>query len=158
MQLDELLDSVISKEVYRAVKVGYRLRYEPSELPAELNEKIETDKAFLKRYKQKLSELLRELGHENLEVVNIDPAHHILEVRVIAYYAGCRQFPEIHLKTLLLYYDQEGVDIRDPAVFDEIVEKSRQDLGQKSRKTKEERLDRFAKLFKDAIEAAAPKN
>jgi hypothetical protein len=158
MQLDELLDSVISKEVYKAVKIGYRLRYEPSQLPPELVEKIETDKEFLKRYKQKLSELLQELGHENLEVVNIDPAHHILEVRFIAYYAGCRQFPEIHLKTLLLYYDREGIDIRDPAVFDEIVKKSRRDLGEKSRKEKEERLDRFAKLFKDAIAEASRRN
>jgi hypothetical protein len=158
MQLDELLDSVISKEVYKAVKIGYRLRYEPSQLPAELIEKIETDKEFLKRYQQKLSELLQELGHENLEVVNIDPAHHILEVRFIAYYAGCRQFPEIHLKTLLLYYDREGVDIRDQAVFDEIVEKSRRDLGEKSREEKEERLDRFAKLFKDALAEASRKN
>jgi hypothetical protein len=158
MQLDELLDSVISKEVYKAVKIGYRLRYEPSQLPPELVEKIETDKEFLKRYKQKLSELLQELGHENLEVVNIDPAHHILEVRFIAYYAGCRQFPEIHLKTLLLYYDREGIDIRDPAVFDEIVKKSRRDLGEKSWNEKEERLDRFAKLFKDAIAEASRRN
>ena len=158
MQLDELLDSVISKEVYKAVKIGYKLRYEPSQLPAELIEKLETDTRFLKRYKQKLSELLRELGHENIEVVNIDPAHHTLEVRFIAYYAGCRQFPEIHLKTLLLYYDREGIDIRDPAVFDEIVEKSRRDLGEKSREEKEERLDRFAKLFKDAIAEASRRN
>ena len=158
MQLDELLDSVISKEVYKAVKIGYRLRYEPSQLPAELIEKIETDKEFLKRYKQKLSELLKELGHEHLEVVNIDPVHHILEVRFIAYYAGCRQFPEIHLKTLLLYYEREGVDIRDQAVFDEIVEKSRQDLGEKCREEKEERLDRFAKLFREAIGEAYRRN
>jgi len=158
MQLDELLDSVISKEVYKAVKIGYKLRYEPSQLPAELIEKLETDTRFLKRYKQKLSELLQELGHENIEVVNIDPAHHTLEVRFIAYYAGCRQFPEIHLKTLLLYYDREGIDIRDPAVFDEIVEKSRRDLGEKSREEKEERLDRFAKLFKDAIAEASRRN
>ncbi len=158
MQLDELLDSVISKEVYKAVKIGYKLRYEPSQLPAELIEKLETDTRFLKRYQQKLSELLRELGHENIEVVNIDPAHHTLEVRFIAYYAGCRQFPEIHLKTLLLYYDREGIDIRDPAVFDEIVEKSRRDLGEKSREEKEERLDRFAKLFKDAIAEASRRN
>jgi len=44
MQLDELLDSVISKEVYKAVKIGYKLRYEPPQLPAELIEKLETDR------------------------------------------------------------------------------------------------------------------
>ncbi|MGC9444356.1 MAG: hypothetical protein ACP5E9_05440 [Candidatus Methanospirareceae archaeon] len=158
MQLNELLDSVIAREVYTAVKIDYRLRYEPSQLPKELIEKIETDKEFLKRYQQKLCELLQELGHEDLEVVNIDPVHHVLEVRFIGYYAGCRQFPEIHLKTLLLYYDREGVDICDQAVFDEIVEKSRQDLGEKSREEKEERLERFAKLFKDAIAAAYRRN
>jgi hypothetical protein len=152
MALNELLDRVIDKEVYTAVKMDYNLRYHPSELPQDLVEKLETDKKFVKRYKEKLGELLQELGHEDLEVINIDPAAHILEVRYTAYYEGCREYPEIHLKTLLIYYEEMGVDIYDPAVFDEIVEKARNDLGKKNREEKEERLDRFATLFKAALE------
>lgn len=45
-----------------------------------------------------------------------------------------------------------GVDIRDPDVFDKIVEKAKRDLGEKRRKEKEERLNHFATLFKRAIE------
>jgi hypothetical protein len=151
MDLDEFLDKIIAKEVYTAVKMDYNLRYHPSELPQDLVEKLETDKKFLKRYQEKISELLQELGHEDLEVINIDPVLHILEVRYTAYYVGCREYPEIHLKTLLIYYEEMGVDIYDPAVFDEIVEKARNDLGETDRKKKEERLDRFATLFKEAL-------
>jgi hypothetical protein len=151
MELDDFLDKIIAKEVYTAVKMDYSLRYQPSELPQDLVEKLETDKKFLKRYQEKISELLQELGHEDLEVINIDPAAHTLEVRYTAYYVGCREHPEIHLKTLLIYYEEMDADIYDPAVFDEIVEKARNDLGETDRKKKEARLDRFATLFKEAL-------
>ena len=152
MQLNELLDEVIFKEVYEEVKVECKLHYRPSELPKEIVEKIKTDKEFRQRYKEKLSEVLQKLGHENLEVINIDPSSNCLEVRYTAYYMGCRQFPEIHLKTLLVYYDAMGVDIRDPEVFDKIVVEARRDLGEKRRKEKEERLNHFSTLFKMAID------
>ena len=156
MQLNELLDEVIFKEVYEEVKVDCKLHYRPCELPKEIVEKIKTDKEFRKRYKEKLREVLQKLGHENLEVINIDPSSNCLEVRYTAYYLGCRQFPEIHLKTLLVfYYDEMGVDIRDPAVFDKIIEKAKRDFGEKNKKEKEERLNHFAMLFKRAIEQAS---
>ncbi|MDI6885472.1 MAG: hypothetical protein QMD22_03825 [archaeon] len=152
MQLNEILDAVIFKEVYEEVKVECKLHYHPSELPKEIVEKIKTDKKFRQRYKEKLSILLQKLGHKNLEVISINPSSNSLEVRYTAYYLGCRQFPEIHLKTLLVFYDEMGVDIRDPDVFDKIVEKAKRDLGEKRRKEKEERLNHFATLFKRAIE------
>lgn len=152
MQLNELFDAVIFKEVYEEVKVECKLHYHPSELPKEIAEKIKSDKAFRQRYKEILSILLQELGHENLEIINIDPSSNSLEVRYTAYYMGSRQFPEIHLKTLLVFYDEMGVDIRDPDVFDKIVEKARRDLGEKNKKEKEERLYHFATLFKRAID------
>ena len=37
-------------------------------------------------------------------------------------------------KSLLIPYEGMGKDIRDPDVFDEIVEKARQDLGEKNKK------------------------
>jgi hypothetical protein len=152
MALNELLDKVIAEEVYQAVKVGYNLRYHPSQLPQELVEQLETDEQFLKRYKEQLAELLQELGHEDLEVINIDPVAHSLEIRYTAYYIGCREYPEIHLKTLLVFHEEIGVNIYDPAVFDEIVEKARRDLSAKNMEAKEARLDRFATLFKEALE------
>jgi hypothetical protein len=155
MQLNELLDGVIFEEVYEEVKVECKLHYRPSELPKEIVEKIKTDKEFRKRYKEILSEVLQKLGHENLEVITIDPSSNCLEVRYTAYYLGCRQFPEVHLKTLLVFYDEMGVDIRDPDVFDKIVEKARRDLGEKNKKDKEERLNHFATLFKRAIDQAS---
>ncbi len=39
-------------------------------------------------------------------------------------------------KTLLIFYEGMGKDICDPDVFDEIVEKARQDLGEKRNKRK----------------------
>ncbi|MBE0516390.1 MAG: hypothetical protein IBX41_03210 [Methanophagales archaeon] len=152
MHLTELLDAVIFKEVYEEVKVERKLHYHPSELPEEIAEKIKSDKEFRQRYKEILSILLQKLGHENLEVLTIDPSSNSLEVRYTAYYLGCRQFPEIHLKTLLVFSDAIGVDIRDPDVFDTIVEKARRDLGEKNKKEKEERLNHFAPLFKRAID------
>jgi len=154
MTLNELLDAVIFKEVYTAVKEVRKLRYQPSELPAAIIERLATDSEFRQRYQAKLNTLLKRLGHKHLELLAIDPASHSLTVRYTAYYTGSRQFPEIHLKTLLVLYDAVGVDIRDPAIFREIVEKARCDLGEKNRKEKGERLNRFAALFKWALDEA----
>jgi hypothetical protein len=153
MQLNKILDEVIFKEVYKEVKVKCKLHYHPSELIKDIVEKIKTDNDFRKKYKEELSEQLRKLGHENLEVIDIDPSSNCLVVRYTAYYIGRKEYPEIHLKTLLIFYEEMGKDIRDPDVFDEIVEKARQDLGEKNKKDKEERLDLFATLFKRAIDS-----
>jgi hypothetical protein len=152
MTLNELLDAVIFNEVYTAVKEVRKLNYQPSELPAAIVEQLEMDSEFRKRYQAKLNRLLKRLGHEHLEILAIDPASHSLTVRYTAYYTGSRQFPEIHLKTLLVLYDALGMDIRDPAIFREIVEKARCDLGEKNREEKDERLNRFAALFKWALD------
>jgi len=72
-------------------------------------------------------------------------------VRYTGYYTGCRKYPEVHLKTILILHDAMGWDIKDPESFDQIVEKARKDLGRKNIKEKEARLYRFAKLFKKAI-------
>jgi hypothetical protein len=152
MTLNELLDEIIFKEAYTPVKVVRELKYQPSELPKDIVEKLETDGEFKKSYQEKIRKLLKNLGHEKVELLAIDPASHSLTVRYTAYYTGSRQFPEIHLKTLLVLYDAWGIDIRDPEIFSEIVEKARCDLGEKNRKEKEERLNHFASLFKRALE------
>jgi hypothetical protein len=153
MQLNKILDEVIFKEVYREVKVECELHYPPSELIKDIVEKIKADNVFSKEYKEELSDQLRKWGHENLEVIEIDPPSNCLVVRYTAYYSGRKEYPEIHLKTLLILYEGTGKDICDPDVFDEIVEKARQDLGEKNKKDKEERLDLFATLFKRAIDS-----
>lgn len=153
MTLNELLDAVIFKEVYTAVKEVRKLKYHPSELPAGIVEQLKTDSEFRQRYQAKLNTLLKRLGHEHLELLAIDPASHSLTVRYTAYYLGSRQFPEIHLKTLLVLYDALGMDIHNPAIFHEIVEKARCDLGETNREEKEERFNHFASLFKRALEA-----
>lgn len=152
MQLNKLLDEVIFNEVYREVKIQCKLHH-PSELIKDIVEKIKADNDFKKEYKEELSEQLQGLGHENLEVIEIDPPSKCLIVRYTAYYSGRKEYPEMHLKTLLIFYEGAGKDVCDPDVFDEIVEKARQDLGEKNKKDKEERLDLFATLFKRAIDS-----
>lgn len=71
-----------------------------------------------------------------MEVIEIDPSSNCLEIRYTAYYIGSKQYPEVHLKTLLIYYDNRGADIRDPDVFDKIVEEARRGLGDKYRNCK----------------------
>lgn len=152
MTLNELLDAVIFKEVYTAVKEVRKLKYHPSELPAPIVAQLEKDSEFRARYQVKLNTLLKQLGHEHLELLAIDPASQSLTVRYTAYYTGSRQYPEIHLKTLLVLHDAVGMDIRDPDTFHEIVEKARCDLGETNRGEKEERFNHFAALFKRALE------
>ncbi len=127
MQLKKLLDEIIAKEVYKEVKVKRKLHYHSSEIPKDIVTKIKTDKDFLRLYKGELNKFLQKLGYENAEIIDIDPLSNSLLVSYTAHYSGCREFPEIHLKTLLIFYDEMGVDVSDPAVFDEIVEKARRD-------------------------------
>lgn len=87
-----------------------------------------------------------------MEVIEIDPSSNCLEIRYTAYYIGSKQYPEVHLKTLLIYYDNRGADIRDPDVFDKIVEEARRGLGDKYRNCKKKRLNHFATLFKEALD------
>lgn len=154
MQLNEILDKVIIRAVYKGVKVECKLPYDLSELTEDIIEKIKTDKDFRKKYKEELSKQLQKQGYEDLEVIDIDPSSNCLVVRYTAFYVGRREYPEIHLKTLLISYEGKGKDIRDPDVFDEIVEKARQDLGEKNKKENEERLYHFATLFKRAVDRA----
>ncbi len=151
MQLNEILNEVIIREVYKGVKIECKLPYDLSELTADIVEKIKTDKDFRQKYKEELGERLQKKGYENLEVIDIYPSSNYLVVRYTAYYVGRREYPEIHLKTLLIFYEGMGKDIRDPDVFDEVVEKARQDLGE-IKKDIEERLYHFATLFKRAID------
>jgi hypothetical protein len=149
MQLNKILDEIIFREVYKEVKVECELPYYPFELIKGIEEKIEIDEDFRKEYKEELSKQLQKQGYENLEVLEIDTSSNCLAVRYTAYYAGRKEYPEIHLKSLLIRYDVMGTDIRNPDVYDEIVEKARQDLGERN---KEERLNYFASLFKGAID------
>ncbi|RJS73028.1 hypothetical protein CW713_12225 [Methanophagales archaeon] len=151
MELNEILDEIIINEVYKGVKIVSKLFYDMSELTEDTIEKIKTDKDFRMRYKEELSKQLQKQGYEDLEVIDIDPSSNCLVVRYTAYYAGRREYPEIHLKTLLIFYKGMGKDIRDPDVFDEVVEKARQDLGE-IEKDIEERFYHFATLFKRAID------
>jgi hypothetical protein len=151
MQLGELLDGVIFKEAYKGVNVTCKIYYDLSELPKHIVEKIKNDKEYKERFKEKLTKQLQHLCYENLEVIDIDPSSNSLEITYTAYYTGSKQYPEVHLKTLLLYYNEKGRDIRDPEVFDGIVEEVKRALGEKSRDCKEKRLNHFATLFKEAI-------
>ena len=153
MRLKDILDEIIIKEVYKKVPVNSELVYSPSLIPDEDVERIQKDEKFKKKYLKKLGIRFRRLGYRDLKVLDIDPSSHSLVVRYTGYYTGCRKYPEIHLKTLLILHDAMGWDIRDPVVYDIIVERARNDLGRKNIKAKEERLYRFAKLFKRAIDA-----
>lgn len=152
MRLKDILDEVIIKEVYKKVPVESELAYSPAGIPDEDVERMQADKDFKKEYLNKLSKRFRMLGYKDLKVIDINPSSHSLVVRYTGYYTGCRRFSEVHLKTLLILHHAMGRDIRDPEVYDEIVEKARRDLGRKNIKAKEERLYRFAKLFKRAID------
>ncbi|MEA1956930.1 MAG: hypothetical protein U9N01_01030 [Euryarchaeota archaeon] len=153
MQLDKILDVIISKEAYKEVKVECKLPYYPFELVKDIVEKINlTDNDFGKEYKEELSKQLQKQGYEHSEVIDIDSCSNCLVVRYTAYYTGRKEHPEIHLKTLLSLYEGQGNDIHDPDVFDEIVEKARQDLGERIKNHNEERLNHFATLFKEAID------
>ena len=52
MPLNEILEKIISKEVYKGVKIRCKIHYDLSELPKEIVEKIKTDKDFKKRYQK----------------------------------------------------------------------------------------------------------
>ncbi len=133
MNLNETLDEIIEKEVYKGVKVEAKLPYDRSELTEEIVER------------------LHKKGYKDLEVIDIDPSSNCVVVRYTGYFVGCKQYPEIHLKTLLILHEEMGADIRDPDIFDEIVEEAKQDLRGKNKKEMEERLYHFAALFKDAF-------
>jgi hypothetical protein len=153
MHLKEILDEVIVKEVYKKIPVDSELVYSPSEIPEEDVERIQRDAKFKKKYLRKFGRRFRKLGYNDLKVVDIDPESHSLIVRYTGYYTGCRQYPEVHLKTLLILHNEMGWDIRDPEVYERIIDRTRSDLGRRNIKVKEERLYRFAKLFKRAIDA-----
>jgi hypothetical protein len=151
MQLSELLDKIISDEVYKGVKIKCKIHHNFSALPKDTLEKIATDGKFSDECKEALTKHLQQKCYRDLEVIEIDPSSNSLEIEYTAYYIGSKNYPEIHLKTLLIYYDNRGMDVRDPVIFDKIVEEVRRDLGDKYRDCKEKRLNHFATLFKRAL-------
>ena len=151
MPLNEILDDIISAEVYKPEKVEAKLHYALSKLARSTIAKIESDKNFREKYKKIIANELQKHGYDDLEVIDIEPSSNTIKIRYTGYYSGSKQFPEIHLKTLLVLNDEMGKDIRAPDVFDEIVESAKLDLGKKNKKEKEERLYHFANLFKEAI-------
>lgn len=152
MQLAELLDEVIFKEVYKGVKIKCKIPYDFSALPKDMLEKLKTDENFKEECKDKLAKKLQKSCPQDLEVLGVDPASNSLDIRYTAYYRGSKQHPEVHLKRLLLYYDMQGANIRDPATFERIVEEAKRGLGEKYRDCREKRLMHFASLFKEALE------
>lgn len=152
MRLKDILDDVIIREVYKKVPVDSELVYTPALIPDADVERMQKDEKFKKKYLKKLGVRFRKVGYRDLKILDIDPSTHSLVVRYTGYYTGCRKYPEVHLKTLLVLHDAMGWDIKDSESFDRIVEKARKDLGRKNIKVKEERLYRFAKLFKEAID------
>jgi hypothetical protein len=152
IRLKDILDEVIIKDVYKKVPCDSELVYTPALIPNEDVERMQKDEKFKKKYLKKLGDRFRKLGYRDLKVLDIDPSTHSLMVRYTGYYTGCRKYPEVHLKTILILHDAMGWDIKDPESFDQIVEKARKDLGRKNIKEKEARLYRFAKLFKKAID------
>ena len=151
MSLSEILDDVISKDVYKPEQVEAKLHYALSGLAKSTIAKIESDKDFREKYKKIIGDELKKQDYKDLEVIEIDPSSNTIKIRYTGYYSGTKQFPEVHLKTLLVFHEERGNDIRDPDVFDEIVELARLDLGEKDKEEKEERLYHFATLFKEAI-------
>jgi hypothetical protein len=152
IRLKDILDEVIIKEVYKKVPCDSELVYTSALVPDEDVERMQKDEKFKKKYLKKLGVRFRKLGYRDLKILDIDPSTQSLIVRYTGYYTGCRKYPEVHLKTLLVLHDAMGWDIQDPEAFDKIVEKARRDLGRKNIKVKEDRLYRFAKLFKKAID------
>jgi hypothetical protein len=80
MQLNEMLDAIISKEAYKEVKVECTLPYHPFELVRNIVEKIKTDKDFGKEYKEELSKQLQKQGYEHSEIIGIDSYSNCLVV------------------------------------------------------------------------------
>lgn len=152
MRLKDLLDEVIIKEVYKKVSCDSELVYTSALIPDADVERMQKDEKFKKKYLKKLGVRFRNLGYKDLKVLDIDPSTQSLIVRYTGYYTGCRQYPEVHLKTLLVLHDGMGWNIHDPEAFNRIVEKARKDLGRKNIEKKEARLYHFAKLFKKAID------
>ncbi len=134
MSLNEILDDIISKEVYKAEKVEAELYYAFSKLPKDTIAKMESDKEFREKYKEKIGDEFQKQGYNDLEVLELNPSSNTIKVRYTGYYSGTKQYPEIHLKTLLVFYEEMGDDIRAPEVFDEIVELARLDLDEKDKK------------------------
>jgi hypothetical protein len=153
MRLKDILDEVITKDVYKKMPIKSELIYTSSEIPDADIERMRTDKIFKEQYLRKLGRRFRELGYRDLKILDIDPEKRYLIIQYTGWYAGCRKYPEVHLKTLLILHDAIGRDISNPEVYDGIVERVRKDLGERERKTSEQRLDRFARLFKRAIDA-----
>ena len=151
MSLSEILDDIISDEVYKPAKVEAKLHYALSGLAKSTKAKIESDKDFRAKYKKVIGDELQKQDYKDLEVIELDPSSNTIKIRYTGYYSGTKQFPEVHLKTLLVFHEEMGNDIRDPDVFDEIVELARLDLDEKDKEEKEERLHHFATLFKAAI-------
>ncbi|NOR78046.1 MAG: hypothetical protein GQ523_06430 [Methanophagales archaeon] len=149
MRLNKILDNIIFRAVYKEVKVECELPYCSFELIEEIEEKIKTDEDFSGRYKAELSKQLQKQGYEKLEVIDIDTSSNCLKVRYTAYYSGRREYPEVHLKALLILHEEMGNDIYNPDVFAEIVERARENLGENG---KVERLNHFATLFKGAMD------
>lgn len=152
MQLAELLDDVIFKEVYRGVKIQCKIFYDFSALPEDMREKIKTDENFKRECRERLAQKLQKSCPQDLEVLDVDPSSNCIEIRYTAYYLGSKQHPEVHLKRLLLYYTNKGEDIRDPAIFERIVDEAKKGLSEKYRNCREKRLMHFAALFWEAIE------
>jgi len=149
MLLNDLLDKVIFKEAYEPIKVRQII---PSPLPVDAVKRLEDDKDFFSRYEEKLSEMIKNLGYKDISIVSFDPSSHNIEIEYTAYYSGRRHYPEIHLKTLLIINDSRGFDIRDPDIFMDIVIEAKDDLKDPDLKEKEDRMCRFAYLFKEAID------
>ena len=149
MQLNKLLDDIIFRTVYEEVKVECELPYCSFELIEEIEERIKNDEDFSGRYKEELGRQLQKQGYEELEVIDIDTSSNCLKVRYTACYSGRKEYPEVHLKSLLTFHEEMGKDIYNPDVFDEIVERAREDLGENG---KVERLNHFATLFKAAMD------
>ena len=151
-RLKDILDEVIIKEVYKKVPCDSELVYTSALIPDADVERMDKDEKFKKKFLKKLGVRFRKLGYRDLKILDIDPSTQSLIVRYTGYYTGCRKYPEVHLKTLLVLHNEMGWDIHDPEAFGKIVEKARKDLGRKNIMEKEDRLYRFAKLFKKAID------
>ncbi len=150
----QLLDKAIDDEVYEKVKVKDKLSYPQYDGIEEIEKKIETDSDFKEEYKKEMGKKFQAQGFHELEVYEIDTESKYLHVEYVTSYLGRREYPEIHLKTLLLSSEADGNDIYNQKVFDEVVEKAKDDL--KTEKNGE-RVDHFASLFwKAFLESDSP--
>jgi hypothetical protein len=89
MQLDKILDAILSKEVYKEVKVECKLPYHPFELVRNIVEKIKTDNDLGKEYKEELSKQLQKQGYGHLEVIDIDSYSNCLVVSLALSHFKC---------------------------------------------------------------------